>query len=50
VEVDAVDFPLMLGRDQGTLTGVEPGFAALINSPQSIYFTVASASIALVPA
>ncbi len=48
-EVDAVDFPLMLGRDQGTLTTIEPGFGPLVGAAQTIYFTVSSATASLVP-
>jgi len=48
-EVDAVDFPLMLGRDQGTLTTIEPGFGPLVGTAQTIYFTVSSATAGLVP-
>jgi len=48
-EVDAVDFPLMLGRDQGTLTTVEPGFGPLVGTAQTIYFTVSSQTASLVP-
>lgn len=48
-EVDAVDFPLMFGRDQGTLTTLEPGFAPLVGTAQTIYFTVSGATANLVP-
>jgi hypothetical protein len=48
-EVDAVDFPLMLGRDQGTLTTTEPGFGPLVGTSQTIYFTVSSVTASLVP-
>jgi hypothetical protein len=50
-EVDAVDFPVVFGRDQGTLTTIEPGFLTLIGgTAQTIYFTVSSATANLVPA
>jgi hypothetical protein len=48
-EVDAVDFPLMFGRDQNTLTALEPGFGPLVGASQTIYFTVSSATASLVP-
>ncbi len=48
-EVDAVDFPVMLGREQAGLTALEPGFELLSSFPEEIYFTVSSASVALVP-
>ena len=50
LEVDAVDFPIMLGRDQGGLLGREPGFVPLIAAPESIYFTVSHATRDQVPA
>lgn len=49
-EVDSVDFPVMLGRNQGSLGLLEPGFGALIAFPEEIYFTVSHATRALVPA
>lgn len=54
-EVDGLDFPLILGRDQqlapgGLGTAIEPGFAPLIGSPEAIYFSVTSASRNNVPA
>jgi len=49
-EVDAVDFPLMFGREQGGLTALEPGFLPLVGGTQTIYFTVSSATAGLVPA
>jgi len=49
-EVDGIDVPLVLGLDQAGLTALEPGFAALIANPQSIYFTVSHATRGLVPA
>lgn len=48
-EVDAVDFPLMFGRDQGTLTTLEPGFGPLVGTAQTIYFTVSAQTASLVP-
>jgi len=48
-DVDAIDFPVMLGRDQGNLVGEEPNFAALDPFPREIYFTVSHATRALVP-
>ncbi len=48
-EVDAIDFPLMLGRDQQTMTGEEPGFDLLNPYPHAIYFTVSHATRNLVP-
>ncbi|MCU0864042.1 MAG: hypothetical protein MUC36_09635 [Planctomycetes bacterium] len=43
-DIDGIDIPLMLGRDQGNLLGREPGFAALIAAPERIYFTVSHAA------
>jgi len=48
-DVDGIDVPLMLGRDQGNLIGRETGFAALIGQPERIYFTVSNADRLLVP-
>ncbi len=47
-EVDGIDVPLMLGRDQVSLVQIEPGFGPLV-SPDAIYFTVSSATAPLVP-
>jgi hypothetical protein len=49
VEVDAVDFPTVLGLDQGNWAIREPNFAALIATPEAIYFTVSHATRQLVP-
>jgi hypothetical protein len=48
-DIDGIDIPLMLGRDQGNLLGREPGFAALIAAPERIYFTVSHAARVSVP-
>jgi hypothetical protein len=45
-EVDGVDIPVVLGRDQSALGTLETNFHLLIPSPQAIYFTVSSASAA----
>lgn len=49
-DVDALDLPLVLGMDQTTLAGTEPGFQALLPAQSEIYFTVANASLGQVPA
>lgn len=54
-EIDGVDFPLILGRDQGlNVAGpgiaVEPGFVSLIPIPEVMYFSVTNASKHNVPA
>ncbi|HEX5050747.1 MAG TPA: hypothetical protein VFZ65_03145 [Planctomycetota bacterium] len=53
-EVDSIDFPLVLGLDQGlAVSGTsivrEPGFNGLISNPQAIYFTVSHGTRGLVP-
>ncbi len=48
-DVDAIDFPAMLGRDQQNLIGEEPGWVALDPYPRAIYFTVSHATRGLVP-
>lgn len=50
IEVDGLDVPLVLGLDQIGLAQLEPGFAALVGNPQSIYFTVSHATRGVVPA
>ncbi|MFN3241578.1 MAG: hypothetical protein ACE37K_08710 [Planctomycetota bacterium] len=54
-EVDGLDFPLILGRDQqlnagGPGVAIEPGFAPLLSIPETIYFSVTDASKHNVPA
>lgn len=54
-DVDGLDFPIALGLDQqlnvnGPAVAIEPGFAPLINTPETIYFTVSHATKGLVPA
>ncbi len=49
-DVDQLDVPLVLGRDQQGLLAIEPGFGPLLPQPAAIYFTVANGSLALVPA
>lgn len=54
-ELDGLDFPMILGRDQGlNVVGpgvaVEPGFTSLIPIPEAIYFSVTDASKNNVPA
>lgn len=48
-DVDAVDLPAMLGRDQAGLVATDPQFSALLVQPESIYFTVSHATRHLVP-
>jgi hypothetical protein len=48
-DVDAVDLPAMLGRNQATLAAVDPQFTNLIVQPESLYFTVSEATKHLVP-
>lgn len=50
LEVDGLDVPLLLGLEQQGLTQLEPGFQALIEIPQAIYFTVSHGTRHLVPA
>lgn len=47
-DVDGLDVPVMLGRNQNALVGVEPGFGPLVGTP-AIYFTVSHATRGLVP-
>ena len=47
-DVDGLDVPLMLGREQAGLLGTEPGFVPLVGTT-TIYFTVSTASLAVVP-
>lgn len=49
-DVDQLDVPLVLGRDQVTLLPIEPGFGGLLPVRQAIYFTVANSSLGQVPA
>jgi len=54
-EIDGLDFPMILGRDQqlnpGPFPGVaiEPGFVPLLPIPETIYFSVTDASKNNVP-
>ncbi len=48
-DVDQLDVPLVLGRDQQGLLGTEPGFGALLPLRPAIYFTVANSSLLQVP-
>lgn len=50
VEIDGLDVQVLLGLDQNGLATLEPGFASLIATPESIYFTVSHATRDLVPA
>lgn len=53
-ELDGIDFPLILGRDQGMNlvgpgVGIEPGFVPLLPIPETMYFSVTDASKNNVP-
>ncbi|MCA8963650.1 MAG: hypothetical protein KDC48_02125 [Planctomycetes bacterium] len=48
-DVDQLDVPLALGRDQQGLIATEPGFGGLLPLRPAIYFTVANSSLQAVP-